>query len=116
MRRSKCRKTTWPRQLPAALAETVSLAIPFTMSRIEGRDEAPAILREMAESLRIREQEFIANDDEQAFVTFVCTGQGGRGWSVPRPHQGLGGHLFGGRPLRPALAVREAGPRPTGRL
>ena len=27
-------------QLPAALAETVSLATPFTMSRIEGRDEA----------------------------------------------------------------------------
>ena len=27
-------------QLPAALAETVSLATPLTMSRIEGRDEA----------------------------------------------------------------------------
>ena len=65
-------------QLPAALAETVSLATPLTMSRIEGRDEAAAVLREMAESLRIREQEFIANDDERAFVTFVCTGQGGR--------------------------------------
>ena len=64
-------------QLPAALAETVSLATPLTMSRIEGQDEAAAVLREIAESLRICEQEFIANDDERAFVTFVCTGQGG---------------------------------------
>ena len=63
-------------QLPAALAETVSLATPLTMSRIEGRDEAAAVLRELAESLGVREQEFIANDDERAFVTFVCTGQG----------------------------------------
>jgi hypothetical protein len=34
-------------QLPAALAETVSLATPLTMSRIEGRDEAAAVLHEM---------------------------------------------------------------------
>lgn len=46
------------------------------MSRIGGRDEAAAVLRELAESLGIREQEFIADDDERAFVTFVCTGQG----------------------------------------
>jgi hypothetical protein len=63
-------------QLPAALAETVSLATPLTMSRIEGRDEAAAVLRELAESLGIGEPEFIADDDERAFVTFVGTGQG----------------------------------------
>lgn len=63
-------------QLPAALAETVSLATPLTMSRIEGRDEAAAVLRELAESLGIGEPEFIAADDERAFVTFVGTGQG----------------------------------------
>ena len=63
-------------QLPAALAETVSLATPLTMSRIEGRDEAAAVLRELAESLGIGEPEFIAADDERAFVTFIGTGQG----------------------------------------
>jgi hypothetical protein len=63
-------------QLPAALAETVSLATPLTMSRIEGRDEAAAVLRELAESLEIGKPEFIADDDERAFITFVGTGQG----------------------------------------
>jgi hypothetical protein len=38
-------------QLPAALAETVSLATPLTMSRIEGRDEAAAVLTRGSDTL-----------------------------------------------------------------
>lgn len=103
-------------QLPAALAETVSLATPLTMSRIEGRDEAAAVLRELAESLGIGEPEFIADGDERAFVTFVGTGQGREVGLFAVLTRGSGGHLFGDRPLRPALDVHEAGPRPSGRL
>ena len=35
-----------------------------------------AVLRELAESLGIGKPEFIADDDERAFITFVGTGQG----------------------------------------
>ena len=103
-------------QFPAALAETVSLATPLAMSRIEGRDEAAAVLREMG---RVPQDSRtgVHRLRRRAGLRHVrLHWPGGRGWSVPRPHQGLRGHLFGGRPLRPALAVREAGPRPSGRL
>ncbi|WP_392971330.1 hypothetical protein [Streptomyces sp. LN245] len=63
-------------QLPAALTETVSLATPLTVSRIEGRDQAVPVLRELAESFGIGEPEFVATDDQRAFVTFVGRGQG----------------------------------------
>lgn len=103
-------------QLPAALAETVSLATPLTMSRIEGRDEAAAVLRELAESLGDRRAGVHRRRRRAGLRHIRRHWSRARGWSVRRPHQGLGGHLFGGRPLRPALAVREAGPRPSGRL
>jgi len=63
-------------QLPAALAEAVSVATPLTMSRIEGRDEAVPVLRKLASSFGISEPEFVAADDQRAFVTFVGSGQG----------------------------------------
>jgi hypothetical protein len=101
-------------QLPAALAETVSLATPLTMSRIEGRDEArPARDGPSPSGSASRSSPPTTTSGPSSRSSAVARG---RGWSVPRPHQGLGGHLFGGRPLRPALAVREAGPRPSGRL
>ncbi|MGW6217367.1 hypothetical protein [Streptomyces sp. NPDC055109] len=63
-------------QLPTALAETVSLATPITVSRIEGRDQAVPVLREVAESFGIGEPEFVATDEQRAYVTFVGRGQG----------------------------------------
>ncbi|MFF2364637.1 hypothetical protein ACFVU0_18350 [Streptomyces sp. NPDC058122] len=63
-------------KFPEALTETVSLATPITLSRIEGRDQAVPVLRELAESFGIGEPEFVATDDKRAFVTFVGRGQG----------------------------------------
>ena len=82
------------------------------MSRIEGLDEAAGGPARVAESLGIGEPEFHRRRRRAGLRHIRRHWSRARGWSVRRPHQGLGGHLFGGRPLRPALAVREAGPRP----
>jgi hypothetical protein len=58
-------------RFPAALAERVTLATPLTLSRVEGRDEAVAVLRELAEGFGVDGAQFTAEDGERAFVTFV---------------------------------------------
>ena len=76
----------------------------------------PAVLRELAESLGIGEPECIADDDERAFVTFVGAGQGREVGLFALLTRGSEGTYSAVDLYGPALAVREAGPRPSGRL
>src|SRR5690349_19968347 len=101
-------------QLPAALAETVSLATPLTMSRIEGRDEARPARDGPSPSGAARRSSPPTTTSGPSSRSYSVAR--GRGWSVPRPRQGLGGHLFDCQPLPTSLPILEAGPRPSGRL
>ncbi|HEY1915901.1 MAG TPA: hypothetical protein VGH27_10035 [Streptosporangiaceae bacterium] len=61
---------------PSALAESVSLATPLTMSRITGRPHAVGVLRQLAAAFNVSEPEFVTQDDERAVVTFAGHAEG----------------------------------------
>jgi hypothetical protein len=61
---------------PDALAESVSLATPLTLSRLIGRDRVAGVLRQLATAFNVSEPEFVANGDDRTVVTFVGHAEG----------------------------------------
>jgi hypothetical protein len=61
---------------PDALAGSVSLATPLTMSRLTGREHVVGVLRQLAGAFSVSEPEFVTQDDDRAAVTFAGHAEG----------------------------------------
>jgi hypothetical protein len=63
-------------QRPGMLAESVTLATPLTVSRLDGRDRVATVLRQIATAFGVGAPEFVAQDAGHDVVTFTGTADG----------------------------------------